>query len=385
MSASDLLLILTHKWNKALDNNKETRAVALDIAGAFDSVWHKGLIRKLEAFGICGNLLSLLQDYLQERSFVVALNGQESSSFPISAGVPQGSVLGPIFWNIYMNDLLDATPESIAYADDCTLHVSYPRDQREEGANKLQRALDLTEIWCRRWQVKLAADKTQTCIFSRHQDINVSPEITLTEKILQLQESLSILGVTIDSKLSFGQHVRALAQKASQKLSVLRRIKGFLDKEGLAVLYKTQVRSLLEYAPLSWGGAPPSYLKKLDAIQRRAEKIISGEEDSRLDTLQHRRDVAGLVVFFKANVQKVSHLRDLRGQPARTEYCTRAAENQTQPVYIPTPSTSQFQRSYMYSFSMLWNELCKNYILSNATTLQEFKCLVNRHLNLLNP
>ena len=119
MSASDLLLILSHKWNKALDNNMETRAIALDIAGAFDSVWHKGLIHKLQAFGISGNLLSLLQNYLTDRDLIVAMNGRESTHFPIKAGVPQGSLLGPVFWNIYINDLLDAVPDSVAYADDC--------------------------------------------------------------------------------------------------------------------------------------------------------------------------------------------------------------------------------------------------------------------------
>ena len=174
--------------------------------------------------------------------------------------------------------------------------------------------------------------------------------------------------------------MRELAQSASQRLSVLRRIKGYLDQDGLEVLYKTQVRSLLEYAPLAWSGAPQSILKSLDAVQNRAMKIISGESNVRLDTLEHRRNVAGLTVFFKANMLQVHHLRDFRVQPVTNTYHTRAADRLMPAVHIPRASTSQFQRCFMYYFTKLWNKTTRDYIIHSNTSIQQFKVLINRHL-----
>lgn len=377
-SASDLLTILSHKWNKALDNNMETRAIALDIAGAFDSVWHKGLLTKMKSLGIAGDLLNLFQDYLSDRDLVVTMNGQESTHFPIKAGVPQGSILGPILWNIYINDLLEAIPDLVAYADDGTIFVSYHRDQREEGATILQESLDLVETWSRQWQVKIAAEKTQACIFSRMQDVNNNPDIFISGRLLPHQESLSILGVKFDKHLTFGDHVKNLAQKASQRLSVLRRIKGYLERDGLEILYKTQVRSFFEYAPLAWCGAPQSILRSLDAVQRRAEKIISGDE--KLDSLQHRRDVAGLTVFFKANILRDRHLSDFRVDRLINSYNTRTASRLTPAVYIPRASTVQFQRCFMYRYSKLWNDTFRYHLIDSNINTQQFKVLVNRLL-----
>ena len=95
-SASDLLLQLTTAWQESLDAGGETFVTALDIAGAFDRVWHKGIIAKLRSLGIAGPLLSLLEDYLHGRTMQVVVNGQTSSKFPIEASVPQGSVIGPL-------------------------------------------------------------------------------------------------------------------------------------------------------------------------------------------------------------------------------------------------------------------------------------------------
>ena len=117
-SVSDLLLQLTTKWQKSLENGIDTCVIALDIAGAFDRVWHKGLIAKLKSLGISGDLLLLLQDYLQGRTLQVVVNGSTSSEYPIEASVPQGSVLGPLLWNVYLNDILQLIPQAHAYADD---------------------------------------------------------------------------------------------------------------------------------------------------------------------------------------------------------------------------------------------------------------------------
>ena len=120
-------MLLSRDWQDSLDNGLDTLVVALDIAGAFDRVWHAGLLEKLHAKGIHGHLLALMSDYLHDRSLHVVVGGQQSRNLPVGASVPQGSVLGPVLWNLYIDDLLRTLPAVSAYADDCTLSRSYCR------------------------------------------------------------------------------------------------------------------------------------------------------------------------------------------------------------------------------------------------------------------
>lgn len=119
----------------SLDESVDTLVMALDIADAFDQVWHSALLTKLRAKGIAGSLLTLLQDYLQGRSLRVAVNGRTSSPAPIRDSVPQDSILVPVLWNIYIDDLLRQFPIIKAYTDDCTIAVLYcRRDNRHAVA-----------------------------------------------------------------------------------------------------------------------------------------------------------------------------------------------------------------------------------------------------------
>ena len=123
-STSDFLILLSQEWQDILDEGLHT-LVALDIAGAFDRVWHADLMAKLKAKGINGGLLMLLEDYLAGRTLWVVVNGRTSPPNTIGASVPQGSVLGPVLWNVYIDDLLHQLPAVKAYADDCTTSLSY--------------------------------------------------------------------------------------------------------------------------------------------------------------------------------------------------------------------------------------------------------------------
>ena len=143
----------------------------LDIAGAFDTVWHRGLVAKLEQLGIAGDLLHLLSNYLTGRSLRVVVNGHTSASFPVEASVPQGSVLGPILWNICFNDLLQSVPSASAYADDCTVSLTYERGEEQAAVQTANALLSDIMAWGDRWQVKFAPEKTQAMVVSRsHED-----------------------------------------------------------------------------------------------------------------------------------------------------------------------------------------------------------------------
>ena len=125
-STADVLTVITHRISEAIAKGNHTRVIALDISKAFDKVWHKGLLHKLSSYGICGNIYAIIKSFLSGRSLKVVVNGQSSESHSINAGVPQGSILGPTLFLLFINDLPNLFIESLVdiYADDSTLYQS---------------------------------------------------------------------------------------------------------------------------------------------------------------------------------------------------------------------------------------------------------------------
>ena len=358
-STSDLLLLLSRDWQDALDEGLDTLVVALDIAGAFDRVWHAGLLEKLHAKGVQGNLLLLLSNYLQGRTLQVVVNGQSSRPLPVEASVPQGSVLGPILWNIYINDLLQLLPTISAYADDCTLSRSYCRQDSQRVTDEINQQLHLIKEWGARWQVDFAPEKTQAMVISRSPAASQAVEgrLHFGDAVLPLQDHVKILGVDMDCALRFDRHLRNVAHQASLRVTALRRVAKFLDERGLQTLYKAQVRPYLEYATLTWMSSAPTHLQRLEAVERRAKRLLEGgnHPPPPLDSLEHRRDVAALVVFHKAKVQGVPHLDRLRVPPRVLDRSTRTVLSSNELVEVPRSHTSQHQRTFASRVSRLWN------------------------------
>lgn len=211
-SAADLHLLLTSEWSAALDAGKATAVVALDIEGAFDKVWHAGLLAKLRAAGVDGPLLLLFGDYLRERNLKVVIDGQESEQHAVRSGVPQGSCLGPLLWNIYINDLLHLIPSVRDYADDLTLAQSYSPGEETDTADHMNVTLNRIVSWGSKWQVKFAPNKTQMSIISRSR---TPLQLSLEGQAIRRQDEMDVLGVTYDSALIFRHHIERLAREAS--------------------------------------------------------------------------------------------------------------------------------------------------------------------------
>lgn len=385
--------------------------IALDIAGAFDSVWHRGLTAKLQQLGITGDLLRLLSNYLLGRSLHVAVNGSTSTSFPVEASVPQGSVLGPILWNIYFSDLLQTIPAASAYADDCTLSRTYKREEAQDVIESVNRQLADIMAWGKRWQVRFAPDKTQAMVISRSREDarQLNGRLRFGNDTIPLQSSVDILGVEVDSQLRFDRHLERVAHKASQKVNLLRRMKNLLDAEGLNTLYKAQVRPVMEYAPLTWMASARCHLNLLDKVQRRAERLINGTQHHRpsqwetqrqqqqqhphegrarpatnqLNSLEHRRRVAALTVLHKAQVGLVPHLTDLRATWRRSERSTRTVLSNASLLEVPMARSSTHQRAFSIAAVVWWNNLTADVDVTQLST-QQMKVASHRWL-LLHP
>ena len=184
-------MLLTRKWQDTLDA-QDTVVVALDIPSTFNRVWHGGLLEKLRAKGIQDDLLLLLENYLQGRTL------------PVEASVPQGSVLGPVLWKIYIDDLLRQLPEVSAFADDSTLSCIYPQQDNKHAADEINQQLRVIQEWYTRWQVTFAPEKTQAMVKFRSPAAKpaVEGKLCFDGGPLLLQEIVMILEMETSNTLS---------------------------------------------------------------------------------------------------------------------------------------------------------------------------------------
>ena len=171
-STADLLTVVSDRIARAFNSSGATRAVALDISKAFDRVWHAGLLHKLKSYGISGQIFGLISSFFNNRRLPVVLDGRSSKEYPVNAGVPQGSILGPTLFLLYINDLPDDVICNIAiYADDTTLYSKCNQAsdlwQQPELASKLESDLRDTVDWVRKWLVDFNAGKTQLVLFDQ--------------------------------------------------------------------------------------------------------------------------------------------------------------------------------------------------------------------------
>ena len=157
------MLIITHEIFSSFDCSPslEVHSIFLDISKTFDKVWHEGLLYKLKSFGICGNLLNLIKHYLTDRSQRVLLNGQCSNWQPILAGVPQGSILGPLFFLIYINDLPDGLKSKVKLFTDDTSLFSVVKNKKE-SASDLTNDLAMISKWAYNWKLPFNGDPKKT-------------------------------------------------------------------------------------------------------------------------------------------------------------------------------------------------------------------------------
>ena len=308
-STINQLIYLVHNIYKGLENRQDIKIVFLDFSKAFDRVWHRGLIFKLERLGVRGKLLKLIKNYLLDRKQMVVIEGIMSDSMYILAGVPQGSILGPLLFLVYINDLPDEIKCKINLFADDSIVWDIVADPISTTSN-LNKDLISVQQWANKWHMSLNAEKTEVLTISAKIKKTTYPRLKMDEVELSEATSHKHLGLILSVNMSWSPHVHSICSRASLRINILRYLSFRFNRKTIELLYMSYIRPILEYASPLFGSQTLANAAKLENIQAQAALICTGALQSTnrynlmaelgWNSLAERRKNATLSLTYKA-------------------------------------------------------------------------------------
>ena len=382
-STINQLVYLNNKFLQALDEAKEIRVVFCDVSKAFDRVWHKGLLFKLKSAGCSSQLLEWFSSYLSNRRQRVCFKGCNSSWLNINAGVPQGSILGPMLFVIFINDIVKGIRSNIRlFADDTSLFkiVECPLN----AAIELNFDLNNIYSWAKTWLVDFNAAKTVSLIISKKRSKPHHPVLTLGGTNINEVSHHKHLGIVLSSDATWTNHLEIVLAKAWKRLGYIRQYKVLFDRTSLQKLYQVFIRPLLEYGNILWDNCTIENKRSVENVQLEAARLVTGAtklcsiqrlyDETKWETLQRRRNKHKLIQLFKMiNGQVPPYLQQLI--PLRVQQIARYPLRNSQNYSVPPSRTVTYSSSFLPSTLRDWNALDQN--IKDAPSLQTFKSRIN--------
>ena len=395
-SCTNQLLSLVHDIHTAFDHRKclEVRSVYLDMSKAFDKVWHEGLIFKLKQNGIEGNLLNLFQSYLADRKQRVVLNGMESNWGEVKAGVPQGSVLGPLLFLVYINDLEEGIKSSVKFFADDTSLFSIVHDP-VISADELNHDLNLIKKWSHQWKMSFNPDPTKQAeeiLFSQKKKSPGHPPIYFNDVEVKRVSDHKHLGLTLDSKLSFAKHISEKISTARKGIGIIKHLAPYLPLKSRDQIFKMHIRPHLDYCDMIYHIPVKSketsvfdssrtlnyQMSALESTQYQAALAVSGvwKGTSRIkiydqlgwETLDQRRIFRRLTQFYKImNGLTPEYLR-IPTPLLRGHLFGYRNTNVLETIFC---RSDRYQNSFFPDSVTIWNELGPE--LRGSQSLSTFK------------
>ena len=376
MSCETQLVLTCHDWANILNQQGQIDALLLDFSKAFDKVSHTKLLHKLGQYGVNGKTQKWISGFLHNRTQFVAINGTHSSTTPVTSGVPQGSVLGPTLFLLYINDIVDVPKSELRlFADDTVL---YRAIKSQHDHQILQEDLHNLTKWASDWQMDFNVSKCHLLRVTNKRKPHESTYSANTEALAKVSQC-DYLGIRCSETLRWGAHCSKVAAKANKTLGLIRRTLKSCSREVKERAYMMLVRPTLEYASSSWNPHTDTDVNRLEQVQKNAARFVcnnyklttstSGLVSSLgWDTLEHRRLFNQSVLFYKFHNGLINcKLPDslMRSCPQRStrRHCLTYQQQQST---VLAHSYSFFPRTVR-----VWNLLPSEVVTS--TTLNSFK------------
>ena len=279
-STGHALVELIDKIRNSIDDGEMTCGIFVDLSKAFDTVNHNILLQKLDHYGFRGITNKLLESYLSNRKQYVEINNTKSSYKPITCGVPQGSVLGPLLFLIFINDLPNCCPSgnSRIFADDTT--VFFKAKNSTEVRNKGQLIMSQMNTWFITNKLTLNASKSTFIIFkSRYSKIsNLPNKLEFAKSEISRSDSVKYLGLTLDEHLTFNQHVQSVCNSIKRYFKIFYNIRRYLHIKQAEVLYYSMIYSRIKYGIAVYGHTSKSNLNRIQTLQNQLMKVLTSRE-----------------------------------------------------------------------------------------------------------
>ncbi len=382
-STCTALIKTIDKWNIDIDNGNYVGAVFVDLSKAFDMVNHTLLIKKLKLLGVTGIENNWFKSYLENRTQCVSINGCISTPNVIRSGVPQGSILGPLLFLLFMNDMPGNIMNSTVdmYADDTLIYVS------NKDVNVIEKCLNEDLVSLGKWLddnlMKVNVSKTKVMLLgttsktSKIDNVNVIMNNTKVEKV----NCFKYLGVTIDANLKWNDHINNVYRKLCNSLGIMRRIKPFVPQSSLITIYNTMFLPHLDYGLIIWSNCGTTHLNKIQKLQNTAMRIILSAPFRThikdmlrtlgfMDVRSRISYVIGCMMYKVLNGMAPSYLNDLfKNVNSIHSLCTR--QSKAGDLYIPRCNTNYGKNTFQYKGCILWNVTDRN--IRNCNNFMSFK------------
>ena len=363
LSCQTQLILLTDEILNAMDSHYQVDLLLLDFSKAFDTVAHNKLLNKLVHYGIQNSTHKWISAWLTDRTQRVMVEGALSNEVDVVSGVPQGTVLGPLMFLIYINDIDNNIQSSVRlFADDCIL---YRVIKSLDDCRCLQEDLNHLIHWTHLWQMKLNSDKCVVLNCTKSHS-TYQTNYYINDTPLKVVDQHTYLGVTLHKSMSWSHHIHIITNKATRTLNFIKRTLSKCSTDVKATAYCTLVRPTLEYAATVWDPHQSYLIEEVERVQRRAARWVKADyrmtssvtmmlNDLKWSTLQKRRQESRLSMFFKFLCQDSTPLEI----PLHYQYITNYQTRNYHPLHLMIPSshTLFYLKSYFPRSIVEWNKL----------------------------